>query len=60
MDKIKQDLENLSYACMDDYECGNTMEKIDLILNIIDGTNGDHDICCRYAINKMKNIIREG
>ena len=59
MDRIKRDLESLACAYIDDYECANTMEKIDLILNIIDGTNGDDDVCCRYAINKLKNIIRE-
>lgn len=59
MDKIKQDLESLMYSTTDEYECANTMEKIDLILNIIDSTNGGDDVCCRMAINKMKNIINE-
>lgn len=59
MGKIKRDLENLVYACMDEYECSNTMEKLDMILNIIDGANGSDDVCCRIAINELKQIIGE-
>lgn len=44
---------------MDEYECSNTMEKLDMILNIIDGANGSDDVCCRIAINELKQIIGE-
>lgn len=65
MDRIKRDLEYLilnidEWGDSDgSHRCDETLDKLDEILNIIEGVNVKDMVGCTLAIKRMKRLLRD-
>lgn len=58
MEKLKEYLHSFYLACTT-LHCEETLERIDNMLDIIDGVDEDNAVECRIAMRKLKKIMEE-
>lgn len=58
MEKLKEYLHSFYLACTT-LHCEETLERIDNMLDIIDGVDDENAYECRIAMRKLKKIMEE-